>query len=94
MRYLHEFDRYGSRGKLEIDGNRKCRFVQCPTWGYPTEGAYCESNLIPSRFSYSLTRVDRDASSIDVLLAVKIPLFALNAEDDPVAYPQSLSSTL
>lgn len=31
----------------------------------------------------------RDASSIDSLLAVKIPLFAINAKDDPVglSYP-------
>jgi len=27
----------------------------------------------------------RDASSTDSLLAVKIPLFAINAEDDPVS---------
>lgn len=29
---------------------------------------------------------DRDASSCDSLLAVKIPLFAVNAEDDPVSF--------
>jgi len=51
-RYLHEFDRY----------------VQGPTWGYPTEGAYY-----------------RDASSIDSLLAIRIPFLAISAEDDPVS---------
>jgi predicted alpha/beta-fold hydrolase len=29
----------------------------------------------------------RDASSVDALLAVKIPLFAINATDDPVGDP-------
>jgi len=52
IKYLHEFDRY----------------IQGPTWGYPTEGAYY-----------------RDAASTDSLLAVKIPFFAINAEDDPVS---------
>jgi hypothetical protein len=27
----------------------------------------------------------RDASSVDSLLAVRVPLFAINAEDDPVS---------
>lgn len=48
------------------DGQRE---IQCPTWGYPTVGAYY-----------------RDASSSDSLLAVRIPLFAINAEDDPVRH--------
>ncbi len=51
-RYLHEFDRY----------------VQCPSWGYPTEFAYY-----------------RDASSADSVLAVRVPLLAIHAEDDPIA---------
>ncbi|KAF2454417.1 Alpha/Beta hydrolase protein [Lineolata rhizophorae] len=51
-RYLYEFDRE----------------IQCPTWGYPTEGAYY-----------------RDASSVDSLLGVRIPLLGVNAEDDPIA---------
>jgi len=51
-RYLHEFDRE----------------IQCPTWGYPTEGAYY-----------------RDASSVDSLLAVRVPLLAIHAEDDPIS---------
>ncbi|KAE9977106.1 hypothetical protein EG328_001159 [Venturia inaequalis] len=50
-KYLHEFDRY----------------VQCPTWGWPTEGAYY-----------------RDASCIDAVLDVRIPLFGIHAKDDPV----------
>jgi predicted alpha/beta-fold hydrolase len=29
----------------------------------------------------------RDASSIDSLLAVRIPIFAINAKDDPVMLP-------
>lgn len=41
--------------------------MQCPTWGYPTEGAYY-----------------RDATSVDVLLDVRVPLFIINATDDPV----------
>jgi predicted alpha/beta-fold hydrolase len=45
-----------------------CRYVQGPTWGYPTEGAYY-----------------RDASSVDSLLAIRIPFLALHAEDDPVS---------
>ncbi|KAA6407255.1 MAG: alpha beta fold family [Lasallia pustulata] len=57
IKYLHEFDRY----------------VQGPTWGYPTENAYY-----------------RDASSSDSLLAVKIPLFAINAEDDPIAAKEAI----
>lgn len=44
------------------------RELQCPSWGYPTEGAYY-----------------RDASSSDPLLGARIPLFAINAEDDPIA---------
>jgi len=32
----------------------------------------------------------RDASSTDSLLAVKIPLFAINAEDDPIAVNEAL----
>ncbi|KAI5924299.1 Alpha/Beta hydrolase protein [Camillea tinctor] len=52
VRYLYEFD----------------RAYQCPTWGYPTEGAYY-----------------RDASSVDALLSVRVPLLALNALDDPIA---------
>ncbi|CAG8975856.1 hypothetical protein HYALB_00010252 [Hymenoscyphus albidus] len=32
----------------------------------------------------------RDASSTDALLAVKIPLFAINAEDDPIASHEAL----
>jgi predicted alpha/beta-fold hydrolase len=55
VKYLHEFDRE----------------VQCPTWGYPTEGAYY-----------------RDASSTDSLFAIRIPLFAINAKDDPVSVLQ------
>lgn len=51
-KYLHEFDRE----------------LQCPTWGYPTEGAYY-----------------RDATSVDALLDVKVPLFIINATDDPVS---------
>ena len=31
--------------------------------------------------------VDRDASCCDALLAVRIPLFAIHAEDDPVGSP-------
>ncbi|KAG9245238.1 Alpha/Beta hydrolase protein [Calycina marina] len=56
-KYLHEFD----------------RAIQCPTWGYPTEGAYY-----------------RDASSVDLLHAARIPIFAVNATDDPIALKQSL----
>ena len=56
-RYLFEFD----------------RALQCPTWGYPTEGAYY-----------------RDASSTESLLNVRIPLFCINAEDDPVAPLEAL----
>lgn len=72
VKYLHEFDRE----------------VQAPTWGYPTEGAS------PSTiFVYSLLKLRllgayyRDASSVDALLAVRIPLFAINAEDDPASNP-------
>ncbi|KAK8200919.1 hypothetical protein M8818_006238 [Zalaria obscura] len=57
INYLHEFDRE----------------IQCPTWGYPTEGAYY-----------------RDASSADALLGVKIPLFAIHAQDDPIAVDEAV----
>lgn len=43
------------------------RALQCPSWGYPTEGAYY-----------------RDAASIDSMLAIRIPFFTVQAEDDPV----------
>src|ERR1700742_79965 len=43
------------------------RVVQCPSWGYPTEGAYY-----------------RDASSSDSVLAERVPLFVIHADDDPV----------
>ncbi|KIX10601.1 uncharacterized protein Z518_01685 [Rhinocladiella mackenziei CBS 650.93] len=56
-KYLHEFDRY----------------VQGPTWGYPTEGAYY-----------------RDASSVDSLLAIRVPFLAIHAEDDPVTASEAL----
>ncbi|KAH8600935.1 Alpha/Beta hydrolase protein [Bisporella sp. PMI_857] len=56
-KYLHEFD----------------RAIQCPIWGYPTEGAYY-----------------RDASSVDALQAIRIPLFAINATDDPIAHEEAL----
>ncbi|KAF2397195.1 hydrolase, alpha/beta fold family [Trichodelitschia bisporula] len=56
-RYLHEFDRY----------------VQCPTWGWPTEGAYY-----------------RDASSVEPLLAIRIPVLAIHAEDDPIAVNEAV----
>ncbi|KZF21310.1 hydrolase, alpha/beta fold family [Xylona heveae TC161] len=55
--YLHEFDRE----------------VQCPSWGYPTEGAYY-----------------RDASSCDALLNIRVPFFAINAEDDPIAVKEAI----
>ncbi|EKG13788.1 hypothetical protein MPH_09097 [Macrophomina phaseolina MS6] len=32
----------------------------------------------------------RDASSVDSVLAVKVPLFALNAEDDPISHHEAL----
>ncbi|KUJ19984.1 AB-hydrolase YheT [Mollisia scopiformis] len=57
VKYLYEFDRH----------------VQCPTWGYPTEGAYY-----------------RDASSTDSLFAIRIPLFVINAKDDPIAVDEGL----
>jgi uncharacterized protein len=57
IRYLYEFDRY----------------VQGPTWGYPSEGAYY-----------------RDASSIDAVLGVRVPLLAIHAEDDPVCSEEAL----
>ncbi|EXJ79722.1 hypothetical protein A1O3_08005 [Capronia epimyces CBS 606.96] len=56
-KYLRDFDRY----------------VQCPTWGYPTEGAYY-----------------RDASSVDSVLAIRIPFLAIHAEDDPVTTSEAL----
>lgn len=52
IKYLHEFD----------------RAIQCPTWGYPTEGAYY-----------------RDASSVDSIFDIRIPVLVLHAEDDPIA---------
>jgi predicted alpha/beta-fold hydrolase len=67
VKYIHEFDRYvflpGTLQYTDIS-----RAVQCPLWGYPTEGAY-----------------HRDASSVDSLLAIRIPFLAINAEDDPVS---------
>lgn len=50
--------------------------LQCPSWGYPTVGAYY-----------------RDASSTDSLLAVRIPVLAVNAEDDPIAPKEVLPYT-
>ncbi|KAI9813019.1 MAG: hypothetical protein M1832_006410 [Thelocarpon impressellum] len=55
--YMHEFD----------------SVIQCPSWGYPTVGAYY-----------------RDSSSSDSLLAVKIPVFAIHADDDPIAVEKAL----
>lgn len=42
--------------------------MQCPTWGWPTEGAYY-----------------RDASCIDAVMDVRIPLLGIHAKDDPVS---------
>ncbi len=36
----------------------------------------------------------RDASSVDALLAARIPVFAINATDDPVSYVRSICSML
>ena len=36
-KYLHEFD----------------RAIQCPIWGYPTEGAYCEFYIHISMFCHA-----------------------------------------
>lgn len=70
--YLHDFDRWVKYSHLGLpsvaDHCLRRRELQCPTWGYPTEGAYY-----------------RDASSVDSLLAVRIPLFAINSIDDPVS---------
>jgi uncharacterized protein len=57
LRYLNEFDRY----------------VQCATWGYPSEAAYY-----------------RDASSVDAMLGVRVPLLAIHALDDPVVCDEVL----
>jgi uncharacterized protein len=46
--------------------------VQCPTWGYPTEGAYY-----------------RDASAVESVLNIRIPTFAIHAEDDPIAVDEA-----
>lgn len=51
------------------------RYVQCPTWGWPTEGAYY-----------------RDASSVDAVYDIRIPVLAIHAEDDPVNLPYSFNS--
>jgi predicted alpha/beta-fold hydrolase len=62
-----------------LDGfqlNIIARYVQAPTWGYPSEGAY-----------------HRDASSVDSLHAIRIPFFAIQAEDDPVRNWERLSPT-
>ena len=56
-KYLYEFD----------------RALQCPSWGYPTEGAYY-----------------RDSASIEPVMDVRVPLLGINAEDDPLAPPESL----
>lgn len=32
----------------------------------------------------------RDASSVDAVLAVRVPLFAINAEDDPISHYEAL----
>ncbi|KAF2213521.1 hypothetical protein CERZMDRAFT_39310 [Cercospora zeae-maydis SCOH1-5] len=42
-------------------------------------------------WGYPTTRTYyRDASSVDAVLAVRVPLFALNAEDDPIAHYDAL----
>jgi uncharacterized protein len=43
------------------------RYVQCPSWGYPTEHAYY-----------------RDASSVDAVFNIRIPVLAIHAKDDPI----------
>lgn len=65
MSYRTAFKR---RRRKEIEAKIIHRVVQCPSWGYPTEGAYY-----------------RDASSVDSLLAIRVPFLAINAEDDPVS---------
>jgi len=51
VKYLYEWDRY----------------VQCPSWGYPTEHAYY-----------------RDASSVDAIFNIRIPVLCLHSKDDPI----------
>lgn len=69
---------------IDVDAVMKCKYlyefdrhIQCPTWGYPTEGAYY-----------------RDSQSVDALLAARIPILGINAEDDPVSLISSYSDLL
>ncbi|KAI9812086.1 MAG: hypothetical protein M1826_002961 [Phylliscum demangeonii] len=73
-------DQVVMNARISLEGVRRAKYlydfdreIQCPTWGYPTVGAYY-----------------RDASSCDALLAVRVPLFALNAEDDPIAVREAI----
>lgn len=46
-----------------------------------------QTQMDTRRYLMAFVFVDRDASCCDALLAVRIPLFAIHAEDDPVGSP-------
>ena len=70
IKYLHEFDRYVIPSIVLID--RGSDLDSCRALQGPTWG-------YPTEGAYY-----RDASSVDSLLAVRVPLLGINAEDDPV----------
>ena len=77
IRYLYEFDRYVCHEPPLRRSGSDCFSRELQG---PTWG-------YPTEGAYY-----RDAASCDSILAVRIPLFALNAEDDPVSPAFSESS--
>jgi len=73
IRYLFEFDRYEARLRHLAE---TCLMYNRELQG-PTWG-------YPTEGAYY-----RDASSTDSVLAIRIPFFAINAEDDPIAVKQA-----
>ena len=58
----------------------RCYLQEVPDLPIHTRALQCASWGYPTEGAYY-----RDASSVDSLLAIKIPFFAVQAEDDPVS---------
>lgn len=82
-RYLHEFDRY-----VPISPPLQERPTHNPTQLNTLANSYQKKREVqgPSWGYPTEGAYYRDASSTDPMLGVRIPLYAIHAEDDPVSF--------
>lgn len=78
--HIRHVDKISENPDIDVEKVRATKYlaefdteIQCPTWGYPTVGAYY-----------------RDASSVDTLFNIRVPVLGVNAEDDPIAPKECL----